>query len=92
MRDYDEVEVERQTREGRALDVEEGGIMGYWESRGWDGQVACRRLPRHTPVTKVLLPLRIVLSVFWAPGFARWTLIPITRALSKGLKRWYRAD
>ena len=86
MQDYDEVEVERETREGRALDVEEGGILGYWDRGDGMGKWLVEIATAYA-VTKVLLPLRIALSVYWAPGFARWTLIPVTRALSKGLKR-----
>ena len=86
MQDYDEVEVERETRKGRALDVEEGGVLGYWDRGDGMGRWLVEIATAYA-VTKVLLPLRIGLSVFWAPAFARWTLIPITRALSKGVKR-----
>ena len=34
-------------------------------------------------VTKALLPLRLVLSVWATPWFARWTVLPVTRLSSR---------
>ena len=86
LQDYDQVEIERETKEGKALEIEGGGILGYWDRGNGTGRWLVELATAYA-VTKVLLPLRIALSVLWAPGFARSTLIPITGLLRRGLKR-----
>ncbi|EGP85310.1 uncharacterized protein MYCGRDRAFT_105511 [Zymoseptoria tritici IPO323] len=38
-------------------------------------------------ITKALLPLRLMLSVWATPWFARWTVLPVTNWLSRIVKR-----
>ncbi len=43
-------------------------------------------------VTKVLLPVRIVFSVWGTPGFARWAVVPVVRRVKTLFGRGRRPD
>ena len=70
---------------GEARKLEEGRI-----SRWWNGGEAGTRLvvefATAYAVIKTLLPLRLFLSVWGAPWFARWTVVPFSNMV-KGLFR-----
>lgn len=38
-------------------------------------------------VTKALLPLRLILSIWGTPWFATWTVLPVTGRLSRMFQR-----
>ena len=38
-------------------------------------------------ITKALLPLRLVLSVWATPAFARWSVLPVTRWMSRVFRK-----
>lgn len=43
-------------------------------------------------VTKVLLPVRVVVSVWGTPGFARWAVVPVVRRVKGLFGRGKRSD
>lgn len=81
--------------EGRATDVEEEerigkgkgiGRISKWWGRGETGTRLVVEFATAYAVVKVLLPLRLVVSVWGAPWFARWTVLPLSNMV-KGLFR-----
>ena len=80
IQEKEEKKVESKTREGRARLYEKGKVSKMWNK----GEEAGRWLVEFATayaVVKVLLPLRIMISVWGAPGFARLTVIPIRNAV-----------
>jgi hypothetical protein len=43
-------------------------------------------------ITKVLLPVRIVFSVWGTPGFARWAVLPVIRRVKTVFGRGAKPD
>ena len=62
---------------------------GRWWGRGEGGARIVVELATAYAITKALLPLRLVISVWGTPWFARWTVLPLTNRLSRmfGRKR-----
>jgi hypothetical protein len=54
-----------------------GGRAGKWWGRGEDGVRLVVEVATAYAVTKLLLPVRLVFSVWATPGFARWTVLPV---------------
>lgn len=70
-------------------DAKEGKIAGRakgkgskWFGRGENGVRIVVELATAYAVTKFLLPVRIIVSVWATPAFARWTVVPVV-ALAK---------
>jgi len=55
--------------------------MGKWWSRGEGGTRLVIEFATAYAVVKALMPLRIVVSIWGAPWFARWTVIPMSNLL-----------
>lgn len=65
---------------GQAEDVEKGakaGVIGKWWNRGEGGTRLVIEFATAYAVVKALLPIRIVISVWGAPWFARYSVIPL---------------
>jgi hypothetical protein len=54
-----------------------GGSAGKWWGRGEGGVRIVVELATAYAVTKILLPVRLVFSVWATPAFARWTVLPV---------------
>lgn len=70
---------------GEARKLQTGRISRWWNG----GEVGTRLVVEFATayaVIKALLPLRLFLSVWGAPWFARWTVLPF----SKMVKRLFR--
>lgn len=67
--------------ERRGADRKKQGALGKWWNRGEGGTRLVIEFATAYAVVKALLPLRIVISVWGAPWFARWTVIPISNYL-----------
>lgn len=70
---------------GEAGKVEQGRISRWW-NRGETGTRLVVEFATAYAVVKALLPLRLLLSVWGAPWFARWTVVPFNNIV-KGLFR-----
>lgn len=57
--------------------VKEESRGGRWFGRGESGVRVIVELATAYAIVKVLLPLRLVLSVWATPWFARWTVLPV---------------
>lgn len=79
----DEAEVERRVKEGNARMFEE---QRQAASKAWNRRENASRLLVETAtawaVVKVLLVPRVILSAFWAPGFARLVVVPVGRVVA----------
>jgi Hypothetical protein FLILHELTA len=78
--DQGEKQVETEAKIGRAWIFEDKNMSDVWNK----SENAARWLVEFATayaIVKVLLPLRIVLSVWGAPAFARLTVIPIGNAV-----------
>ena len=77
--------------EGRAEEVEKRGrksdMLGKWWDRGEGGTRLVIEFATAYAVVKALLPIRIVLSVWGAPWFARWSVIPLQNGFKRILGR-----
>lgn len=60
---------------------------GRWFGRGETGTRIVVELATAYAVTKALLPLRLILSVWGTPWFATWTVLPITNRISRLFRR-----
>lgn len=78
------VEVEH-TRDADKKGKGKGRISKWW-GRGEIGTRLVVEFATAYAVVKVLLPLRLILSVWGAPWFARWTVAPLSSVV-KGLFR-----
>lgn len=65
---------------------EDGGKARWW-GRGEKGVRIVVELATAYAITKALLPLRLVGSVWATPWFARWTVLPVTRWLGGLFRR-----
>lgn len=90
IQESEKAEVEADMKSGSAGTAERGDISSLWSTsegaRRWLIEFATAYA-----VVKVLIPVRIALSVWWAPGFAKFTLVPISRAFHKGWRRVSRS-
>jgi hypothetical protein len=66
--------------------IEEEKRSGKWFGRGEGSVRIVIELATAYAITKALLPLRLVLSVWATPWFARWTVLPFTGLLRKLFK------
>lgn len=64
----------------------EGGRSGKWWGRGEKGVRLVVEVATAYAVTKALLPLRLALSVWGTPWFARWTVLPVMGLFGRGPK------
>lgn len=56
---------------------------GRWWGRGETGVRVVVELATAYAITKALLPLRLVVSVWATPWFARWSVLPVTNRLGR---------
>ncbi|RMY56876.1 hypothetical protein D0864_13587 [Hortaea werneckii] len=57
---------------------------GKWWGRGEGGVRLVVEVATAYAITKALLPLRLVVSVWATPWFARWSVLPVTRYFKRG--------
>jgi hypothetical protein len=81
--DREENEIEGGPRAG---EIEKSKGLKWW-NRGEGGTRLVVEFATAYAVTKALLPLRIVLSVWGAPWFAKWTVVPVGNAVKRILGR-----
>lgn len=70
-------------------DAKEGRLgknAGKWWGRGEGGVRIVVELATAYAVTKLLLPVRLVFSVWATPAFARWTVLPVAGFFKRSLK------
>lgn len=60
---------------------------GRWWGRSKGGVKIVVEVATAYAITKALLPLRLVLSVWASPWFARWAIMPITSRFSRLFSR-----
>lgn len=82
----DEREVEEQTRQGNADRVEKQSIS-KWFNRGESATRWVVEFATAYAVVKVLLPLRILVSAWGSPWFARLAVIPVGNATKALFRR-----
>ena len=80
-------------RKGWISDAEEGHAgrkagIGRWWGTGEAGTRWVVEFATAYACTKVLLPLRLVVSVWGTPVFARWTVVPVSRSVRRVVSRW----
>ena len=77
----EEAEIEERTRAGnaRTFEKKEDRVSNVWNTGEDVGRLVVEIGTAYAMV-KFLLPLRIVLSAFWAPGFAKLCIVPLGRA------------
>ncbi|KAK3658777.1 hypothetical protein LTR56_001648 [Elasticomyces elasticus] len=63
------------------------GRSGKWFGRGEGGVRIVVELATAYAITKALLPVRLVLSVWGTPWFARWTVLPVSNMMKR---QWQR--
>ena len=78
----EEEAVEDEVKRGYAQQVEHSKSLKWW-NRGEGGVRWVVEFATAYAVVKALLPLRILLSVWGAPWFARWTVTPAANAFRK---------
>lgn len=71
--------------------IAEDQRSGKWWGRGEGGVRIVVELATAYAVTKALLPIRLLLSVWATPWFARWTTLPFTNVLRRWFSRNERA-
>lgn len=62
---------------------EESGTTGRWWGRGEKGTRIVVEVATAYAITKVLLPVRLVISVWGTPWFARLVVLPVTGLLGR---------
>ena len=62
------------------------GLVSRWWSRGETGTRLVVEVATAYAVVKLLLPLRLIISVWGTPWFARWTLVPVNNMV----KSWFK--
>ena len=67
--------------------IDAENTKGRWWGRGEKGVRIVVELATAYAVTKALLPLRLILSVWGTPWFARWTVLPVTERLWRIFRR-----
>jgi hypothetical protein len=75
----DEKRVEEQTKQGNAKEIEERKISKVF-NRGEETTRWIVEFATAYAIVKALVPLRIVVSVWASPWFARWTIIPMGKS------------
>ena len=80
-------EAERRAKDGEDLTQIETTKGLKWWNRGEGGMRWVVEFATAYAIVKALLPLRIVVSVWGAPWFARWTVIPIRNVFKKGFSK-----
>ena len=63
------------------------GIFSKWWMRGESGTRLVVEFATAYAVVKVLLPLRLVVSVWGSPWFARWTVAPFSNMVKGFFRR-----
>lgn len=63
--------------------IQEDKRSGRWWGRGEGSVRIVVELATAWAITKALLPLRLVISVWGTPWFARWTILPVTAFLRR---------
>lgn len=81
-----EKDVEEQAKQGKARSFEKQNVS-KWFNRGEDATRWVVEFATAYALVKVLLPLRIVLSVWGSPWFARFAVIPIGNATRSVFRR-----
>jgi Hypothetical protein FLILHELTA len=85
--EVDETEARARIRQGQNdQDGEEMGGSDSWKS-GRSGVRWVVEFATAYAVVKALLPLRIMISVWGAPWFARWTVTPVKKAFGRLFSR-----
>ncbi len=83
----EEAETEREAKAGVSMrEIEKTRGLKWW-NRGEGGTRLVVEFATAYAVTKALLPFRLVLSVWGAPWFARWTVVPVGNAVKRLLGR-----
>lgn len=67
--------------------ISEDTKKGRWWGRSEGGVKIVVEVATAYAITKALLPLRLVLSVWGSPWFARWAILPITSRLTRLFSR-----
>jgi hypothetical protein len=62
---------------------DESSASGKWWGRGEGGVRVVVELATAYAITKAILPLRLALSVWATPWFARWTVLPATNVMRR---------
>ncbi|KAK1070682.1 hypothetical protein LTR12_000070 [Friedmanniomyces endolithicus] len=70
-----------------AEEVEASEMSGKWWGRSEGGVRIVVEFATAYAITKVLLPLRLVLSAWATPWFARWTVLPVTGVMKRVWQR-----
>jgi Hypothetical protein FLILHELTA len=97
IRDEEEAEAERQMKGGvnaaeierkghNAVQTQKDGRAKWWDKGGGGVRLAIEFGTAYA-IVKALLPVRIVISVWGAPWFARWTVIPVAAAIKRAFGR-----
>ncbi|KAK5728332.1 hypothetical protein LTR15_001467 [Elasticomyces elasticus] len=63
------------------------GRSGKWFGRGEGGVRIVVELATAYAITKALLPIRLVLSVWGTPWFARWSVLPVSNLMKRVWQR-----
>lgn len=63
--------------------IKEESKTDRWFGRGQGGVRVVVELATAYAITKALLPLRLIVSVWMTPWFARWTVLPVTGYLRR---------
>ena len=85
--DAQEAEAEAEVEGGRTGKTKKAvsRASGKWWGRGEGGVRLVVEVATAYAITKALLPLRLVVSVWATPWFARWSVLPVTRYFKRGL-------
>ena len=75
-------------RKGYFKEGKKPGRLATWWNRGEGGVRFFTAFTTAYAITKVLFPLRLVVSVWCTPWFGRWTVIPVTAAMQRLYGRW----
>jgi hypothetical protein len=81
--DGEEVEAEWRAKDGKDLTQVETTRGLKWWNRGEGGMRWVVEFGTAYAIVKALLPVRILVSVWGAPWFARWTVIPISNVFKR---------
>ncbi|EXJ93527.1 hypothetical protein A1O1_01919 [Capronia coronata CBS 617.96] len=83
----DEREVEAKAKEAKAGNVE-NTMITKWFVRGEGATRWVVEFATAYTIVKVLLPLRLLVSVWGAPWFARFAVLPVGKATRSIFRRW----
>ena len=82
--DKEEARVEKETKAGRAKQVQQN-VSRFWNTGEDTGRILVELATAYS-IVKLLFPLRIALSVWWAPAAARGTVRAYRWVLAWGKK------